>query len=170
MGLAERSLCGCGDRCITVLIDLHKQLEPEQLNSDVCIVGAGSAGITLARDLMHEGINVLLLEGGGTDFDSQTQALYRGRNIGMDYYDLDESRLRFFGGTTNIWGGRCIPLDPIDFEKRDWVPHSGWPISAEDLTLWYKKAQETLQLGEFSYGENLWREIGDTPPDFHRIA
>ena len=149
-----------------MLTDLNKQPAPKSLNSDVCIVGAGAAGITLARDLMHAGINVLLLEGGGKDFDSQTQALFEGRNIGMEYYDLDQSRLRFFGGTTNIWGGRCIPLDPIDFKKRDWVPHSGWPITAEDLAPWYKKAQETLQLGSYNYGEDLWDEIGDTPPGF----
>jgi choline dehydrogenase-like flavoprotein len=149
-----------------VISDLSKQPDLEMIKPDVCIVGAGAAGITLARDLMHAGIRVLLLEAGGTDYDSQTQSLFKGRNTGMDYYDLDQSRLRFFGGTTNIWGGRCVPLDPVDFKKRDWVPHSGWPINAGDLEPWYKKAHETLQLGNFNYGEDLWSEIGAIPPGF----
>ncbi|MBV1905397.1 MAG: GMC family oxidoreductase [Pseudomonadales bacterium] len=149
-----------------MLIDLSKQTDPGTLAADVCVVGAGAAGITLARDLMQAGISVVLLEGGGIDFEAQTQSLYQGRNTGMEYYDLDQARLRFFGGTTNIWGGRCIPLDPIDFKKRDWVAHSGWPISGEDLLPWYKKAQSTLALGEYAYGEDLWQQIGEAPPDF----
>ena len=84
----------------------------------------GAAGLTLARRLTERGRSVTLLESGGLDYEPETQALYRGKNVGMPYYDLDQSRLRFFGGTVAIWGGRCALLDPIDFEKREWVPHS----------------------------------------------
>lgn len=59
-----------------------------------------------------------------------------------------------------------MPLDPIDFKKRDWVPHSGWPISAEDLHRYYQKAQQTLGLGAYSYGSELWEEIDEKPPAF----
>lgn len=149
-----------------MLIDLVKQPEIKTLKAEVCIVGAGVAGITLARDLMQAGVKVLLLEAGGKDFEASSQALYEGRNTGMEYYDLDQARLRFFGGTTNIWGGRCVPLDPIDFKKRAWVPHSGWPISAEDLHPYYQKAQQTLGLGAYSYGSELWEEIDEKPPAF----
>ena len=78
------------------------------------------------------------LESGGLDFEQATQDLYRGANLGMPYYELDQSRLRFFGGTVAIWGGRCALLDPIDFEHRDWVPHSGWPIGRADLDPYYR--------------------------------
>ena len=116
-----------------MLIDLRKDPEAVAEPSDVCIIGAGAAGITLARRLVQRGHTVSLLESGGLDFEQETQDLYRGANVGMPYYDLDQSRLRFFGGTVSIWGGRCVPLDPIDFERREWVPHSGWPIGRADL-------------------------------------
>ena len=108
-----------------MLTDLENATEDMVLDAEVCIVGAGAAGVALARDLMHAGRDICLLESGGMDYEEDTQSLFDGENIGMEYYDLDHARLRFFGGTTNIWGGRNITLDRIDFEKRDWVPHSG---------------------------------------------
>jgi choline dehydrogenase-like flavoprotein len=155
-----------------MLIDLEKSTTDMALEAEVCIVGAGAAGVALARDLMRAGHDVCLLEGGGMDYEDQTQALFDGKNIGMEYYDLDHARLRFFGGTTNIWGGRNIPLDPIDFEKRDWVPHSGWPIDSNDLEPFYKVAHTSLELGEFEYEANNWQKLGLKPIDFdpHQIS
>lgn len=149
-----------------MLIDLEKSTQDMTLQAEVCIVGAGAAGVVLARDLMHAGRDVCLLEGGGMDFEDATQSLFAGNNIGMEYYDLDHARLRFFGGTTNIWGGRNIPLDAIDFEKRDWVPHSGWPIGLDDLLPYYRIAHAALELGEFDYEASNWQKLGLQPIDF----
>lgn len=149
-----------------MLIDLEKSDHDLLLEAEVCIVGAGAAGVALARNLMHAGHDVCLLEAGGMDYEDSTQALFEGNNIGMEYYDLDHARLRFFGGTTNIWGGRNIPLDPIDFEQRDWVPHSGWPINSSELDPYYQIAHDSLELGEFEYGEGNWRKLGLQPLDF----
>jgi choline dehydrogenase-like flavoprotein len=109
---------------------------------------------------------VCLLEAGGMDYEPETQALFEGRNIGLPYYDLEDARLRFFGGTTNIWGRRCVPMDAIDFERRGWVPNSGWPISRADLDPWYRLAHDSLQLGEFEYSSTLWQKLGLSPIDF----
>jgi choline dehydrogenase-like flavoprotein len=111
-----------------------------EIQSDVVIVGAGAAGISLARDFIGKSLQVCLLESGGLEFDPQVQSLYEGQNIGMPYYALDTARLRYFGGTTNHWGGMCRPLDEIDFQKRPWVPHSGWPITRSDLNPYYRRA------------------------------
>lgn len=149
-----------------MLIDLEAATDDMLLNAEVCIVGAGAAGVALARDLMKAGRDVCLLEAGGMDFDEQTQSLCKGNNIGMEYYELDHSRLRFFGGTTNIWGGRSIPLDRIDFEKRDWVPHSGWPITLDDLQSYYQIAHKSLELGEYDYETGVWEKLHLSPLDF----
>ncbi|MET0181047.1 MAG: GMC family oxidoreductase [Novosphingobium sp.] len=149
-----------------MLIDLRTEPEAAAVPNDVCIVGAGAAGITLARRLAARGREVCLLESGGLDFEQATQDLYRGANLGMPYYDLDQSRLRFFGGTVAIWGGRCAVLDPIDFERRDWVAHSGWPISRTDLDPYYAQANATLEVGEFDYGADVWATLGVPDPGF----
>ena len=149
-----------------MLIDLEKSTNDVLLEADVCIVGAGAAGVALARDLMNAGRDVCLLEGGGMDYEGKTQSLFEGKNVGMEYYDLDHSRLRFFGGTTNIWGGRSVPLDPIDFEKRDWVPHSGWPITLDDLQDYYRIAHDSLELGEYNYEPGMWEKLQLKPLEF----
>lgn len=128
-----------------MLIDL-RQGGPELLQADVAIVGSGAAGNTLARSLLDKGLKVLLLESGGLDYEVETADLNRGFNVGQPYYDLERARLRFFGGTTAIWGGRCAELDPIDFERREWVPHSGWPMTIEQLRPWYDAAREALSI------------------------
>lgn len=150
-----------------MLIDLEKSNNDVLLEAEVCIVGAGAAGVALARDLMNAGRDVCLLEGGGMDYEEITQSLFAGKNVGMEYYDLDHSRLRFFGGTTNIWGGRSVPLDPIDFEKRDWVPHSGWPITLDDLQDYYRIAHDSLELGEYDYEPGMWEKLHLSPIDFN---
>lgn len=130
---------------------MHVDLEdgvPTDMNSDVCVIGAGAAGITVARRLLSAGKHVMLLESGGTDYAADTSALNSGRSTGEPYYPLDHARLRFFGGTTAIWGGRCAELDPIDFRPRPWVPYSGWPIDYEELTPYYVSARQALGLPE----------------------
>ena len=98
------------------------------VESTVCIIGGGVAGITLAMELDRQGIDVCLLESGGFSPDDGTRDLYRGEDVGEWPYNFsDGSRSRFLGGSSNCWGGWCRPLDPWDFEKRDWVAHSGWP-------------------------------------------
>lgn len=149
-----------------MLIDLQKDADAAIEPADICIIGAGAAGITLARRLAARGRSVILLESGGTDFEQATQDLYRGANVGMPYYDLDQSRLRFFGGTVSIWGGRCAKLDEIDFERRDWVDHSGWPITRADLEPYYRQAHDFLELGEYRYAENVWEALRLSDPGF----
>ena len=149
-----------------MFIDLNQYDGPPEVVADVAIVGGGAAGLSLCRQLVAAGKSVVLLESGGTDFEEATQALYAGADLGMPYYALEDSRLRFLGGTTNIWGGRCVPLQAIDFEQRAWVPHSGWPISLADLEVHYRQAHADLELGEFEYGEALWSRLDGQAPGF----
>ena len=149
-----------------MLIDLNDASAPKLLETEVCVVGGGAAGVALARKLAGRGHDVCLLEAGGMDFEAPTQNLCKGDVVGMDYYELNHARLRFFGGTTNIWGGRAIPLDRIDFEKRDWVPHSGWPITLDDLQSYYRIAHDSLELGEYDYSHDMWEKLQLKPLAF----
>ncbi|MDE8653745.1 FAD-dependent oxidoreductase [Novosphingobium album (ex Liu et al. 2023)] len=143
-----------------MLIDLARDADAlAGRRFDVCVIGAGAAGVPLARALMQAGHSVCLAESGGLDFEERTQALYKGENVGMPYYDLEESRLRFFGGTVSIWGGRCALFDDIDFRRRDWVPHSGWPIGRADLMPWYRQAHEIFEIGPFEW-DDAYRLVG----------
>lgn len=92
-----------------------------------------------------------MIESGGFDFEGDTQALYSGRMVGIDTWDMEAMRLRYFGGTTNHWAGWCMPLLEEDFEERDWIPHSGWPIDLDELRPYYERAQRRVDLGEFVY-------------------
>jgi choline dehydrogenase-like flavoprotein len=139
------------------------------IETDVCVVGAGAAGIALVRELSGRPFRVLLLESGGLEEDPATQDLYRGTVFGRNYFQLDVCRKRRFGGSTWCWQGLCRPLDPIDFEARDWVPHSGWPFGAETLRPYYERAQEVLLLERFAYAGADWADpdpplpfVGDT--------
>lgn len=114
--------------------------------TDICIIGAGAAGISMARQLLEQGHDVILLESGGLDYEAAIAALNAGENIGEAYYDLEDSRLRFFGGTTAIWGGRVAELDEIDFQARPWVPYSGWPFSKSALRPYYDRARRLFGL------------------------
>jgi choline dehydrogenase-like flavoprotein len=143
-----------------MLLDGRTLAQNSELSCDICIVGAGPAGIAIARQLGATGLTVCLLESGGFQGEARTQQLYRGRNVGRTYWRLDLPRVRYFGGSSNKWGGWCRPLDAIDFERRPWVADSGWPLSLEELTPYYDQAQRYCQLGPMRYGADPWQADG----------
>lgn len=113
---------------------------------DVCIVGSGPAGITLARRLAAAGLSVGLFEGGGDGYDDRSQECYQGETHGFPYYPLDSCRLRYFGGSSNHWGGWTKALDEHDFEPRAHHRLSGWPIVKADLDPYAAEADAILDL------------------------
>jgi len=143
-----------------MFIDARSIDSNQIIESDVCIVGAGVAGLTLGIEFKKAKFNTCIIESGGEKADKATQALYWGENVGLPYYPLDTARARFLGGSSHYWviqlpnrkiGVRLRPLDPIDFEARDWVPHSGWPFSKSHLDPFYERAQTICQIGPYNY-------------------
>jgi choline dehydrogenase-like flavoprotein len=143
---------------ITLIIDAKHVPQDTLLEADICIIGAGPAGISLAMEFDGQPFRVILLEAGALKRHRAAQAIYRGESVGLHYEDLDQARSRYFGGSSNCWGGFCRPLDPHDFERRDWVPNSGWPIKRAELMPYYQRAHCLLQLGPFEYDPPQWEE------------
>jgi len=118
---------------------------PPNLQADVCIVGAGASGITLARKICQaHSMRVLLLESGSGEFNARTQSLYDGMNVGVEYLSLMACRLRFFGGTTNHWAGFCTPNTERDFKSVDGVPLTGWPLRFDEVAPYLRRAEDDL--------------------------
>lgn len=136
------------------------------LAADICIVGGGAAGITIAREFIGTRFSVLMLEGGGLEADEETQKLYDSEVVGLPHAGVREGRARVFGGTTTLWGGQALRLDAFDLQKRSWVPFSGWPISREELEDFYDRADRILQLGPRIPYKVLCGEFGLQPPEF----
>jgi FAD dependent oxidoreductase len=153
-----------------VLSDARDLANDQQVDVDVCIVGAGPAGISIARELIGNGAQVWLLESGGRDVERPVQRLNRGQSVGYPVHRTHQSRVRAFGGTTRHWtrpgdeSWAARPLDPIDFEVRPGIPYSGWPFDRSQLDPYYAQAQEVCQLGPFDYDPGRWADQERTPP------
>jgi len=131
-----------------MLIDLATSDLPDSIETDVAIVGSGAAGIAIALALQSKGIQTLLIEAGRAKFDKVGQQFYRAGLIEPESHGpVHLYRRRGFGGTTAIWGGRCIPYDPIDFEDRPWIPHARWPIGHDEVARYYPAALELCRAG-----------------------
>lgn len=113
---------------------------------DVCVVGAGPAGITLARSLAARGLDVALMEAGELDYSEDSQAFYTGEIVGLPQAPSEESRLRCFGGTSGHWEGKCRAFEAEDFAARPWMPMSGWPIGLAELAPYAPEAAAILDL------------------------
>jgi choline dehydrogenase-like flavoprotein len=136
------------------------------LAADICIVGGGAAGITIAREFIGTRFSVLMLEGGGLEAEEETQKLYDSEVVGLPHTGVHEGRARVFGGTTTLWGGQALRLDAFDLQKRSWVPFSGWPIPREELEPFYDRADQVLQLGPRIPYRDLCAAFGLQAPGF----
>lgn len=154
--------------------DARDLQDAETLTADVWFVRAGPAGITLPRELDGEGLEVLVLEGGGEGPDPQIQQLYAGENVGRPYYELDQTRLRQFGGSSNHWEGYCKTLDEEDLTTPLVEPLGAWPFAREELTDHYVRASRLCEIDDrLDFSGNTWAraagaELLATDPDVLR--
>ncbi|GAB4240426.1 MAG: GMC family oxidoreductase [Elainellaceae cyanobacterium] len=147
------------------VLDLRQLENNLQIETDLCIVGSGPAGLSIAKEFAGTNIQVWVLESGGKTEEPDTQALYNIENVGAPR-TIDQSlmRTRIYGGTSHIWTGRCAPFSEIDFQHRPWVPYSGWPITRKELDPYLERAGINLGLGPHCYDERLWKLFKNTPP------
>jgi choline dehydrogenase-like flavoprotein len=130
------------------------------LNADICIIGGGAAGITIANELNGLQKVVCLIESGSYNPDDEVQSLYDIDVFGYPIRENFMSRARYYGGTCNLWAGRSVKLTEIDFRKRAWIPNSGWPIAYHELENYYGKAAQILRLPSFEDFQNFAQNRG----------
>lgn len=137
------------------------------MRADLCMIGCGAAGIALARELAGSPISVVILEGGGTQIEEPSQELNECEVVGLDHDGTLTGRFRVLGGATRRWAGQAIPLLDIDFERRSWIPHSGWPITRAELEPYYVRAFRLLGIEPFLLsGSNGERSPVEYSPPF----
>ncbi|MFA7504929.1 MAG: GMC family oxidoreductase [Burkholderiaceae bacterium] len=153
-----------------MLVDSLGALDARSRRHEVCVIGSGPAGATIAHALGQAGLSVLLLEAGEESWNEASQAVYEGDFYGgPPLLPMSVSRLRQFGGSSNHWGGWCRPLDPVDLDNKVDGIDAAWPIEPAELERWLEPALRILQLPEFpspvEFGDSL-RQVpfGYSPP------
>lgn len=136
-----------------MIIDARRDVaDGADLSFDLCIVGSGPAGLTLAMELAPLGLRIGVLEAGERGFSVESQGFFEGSVAGTQTEEhLHSFRYRRLGGTSTAWGGRCLRFDPIDFQSRDYMPDSGWPICFDTLNRYYERALEACEAGPMDY-------------------
>ncbi|NNF98058.1 MAG: GMC family oxidoreductase [Desulfobacteraceae bacterium] len=152
-----------------MLTDARTISKDEIISADVAVVGAGVSGMSMALEFADAPFSTCLIESGGLKPDKIHQSLNWGENVGLPYYPLDTTRARMYGGTTHFWkiklpdsgmGARVQPMDAIDFEEREWVPHSGWPFDKAHLDPFYERANGVCGIGPYNYDPAFWTSDG----------
>jgi choline dehydrogenase-like flavoprotein len=155
-----------------MILDGRTLPDGETIRTDVCVIGAGPAGIALALEFAGEEFEVVLLESGGLDPDEPTLLLGKSENVGFPYKRLDGARFRAFGGNSRTWnldlgegiqGTRLRAMDPIDFEAKEWVPYSGWPFDHAHLQPYYERAHQRFEIGPVDYDPRSWEDPESRP-------
>lgn len=132
---------------------------------DVVVIGAGAAGLYLASRLCRTR-RVLVVESGHFEIDAQNQQLNEVESTGKPMLAAVDGRKRAVGGTTIAWGGQSLPFSAIDFERRDWVAGSGWPIDRRSLWRHYQNANRAMGIDELDYDDEAFRLLAIEKQDF----
>ena len=149
-----------------MFVDVRQLPDGKTVQTDICIVGGGLAGITLAKEFLGMPLRVGVLESGGLEPAADTEALNDVILAGERRLSLDFSRARFLGGTTNLWSGHHSPLNVTQLAPRDWVPDSEWPIDAAELAPFLRRAEPYLQLSGLDFNVETWAAA---TPDFAAV-
>jgi choline dehydrogenase-like flavoprotein len=132
-----------------------------RVETDVCIIGSGMGGGTLALRLAEKGLRPLLIEAGGLQESASTMPCEQvGRGFG-----LEKSRSIELGGTSNLWHGVAAPLDRRDFDAARTNEDGRWPISYESMCEYWSEA-----LGFLGFGDCHITHFEKLAPNFAGLA
>lgn len=135
-----------------------------QVEADLCLIGAGAAGIAIAREFLGSKFKICLVESGGLDLDPAAQKLNETEDTGLYRRPHAETRQRIFGGTTNHWTGLCGLMSDHDFDPHPWIPDSGWPIKKAELDPYYEEALQVCQDRQRVFDSRIWGLLNKSAP------
>ncbi len=165
-----------GNRRDQMIVDARSLDSDAILQTDIAVVGSGAAGITLALELARRQVkaDILLIEGGGEHYDFKDQSKYfSGDDVNHPHHPpLDLYRRRMLGGTTSIWGGRCIQMEQSDFLAQRSLGRAGWPVPYDEVARFYPRALKILEAGrsEYTAREAFPGEAFDLAPVKHKTG
>lgn len=136
---------------------------PTKGHARTVIVGAGAAGLYLARELSCRGHEVVVVESGGLGLDSFPPESYS--SVGLPHDGIRIGRNRSLGGTTNLWGGQLVEFQPVDFNGRDWLPDSKWPVTYDEISPYHQRTYENLGIpGESQDDHQVFKHVFTSKP------
>ncbi len=155
-----------------MLVDLRQHEHDTELETGLCVIGAGAAGIAIALEFLNASTKVVVLESGGLRSSPQTDRFNEGEGIGIATDSLTAGRARVLGGATALWAGQCLPADRDTFNERPWIPDASWPFPLQELEQFYRRAEQRLQIEGEVYDERVWDRFGvrRLPVDRARVA
>src|SRR5665213_2730245 len=134
------------------------QIASSTPTSRVVVIGAGAVGLYAASQLAARGRHVVVIESGDSHLGSFPAESYT--TVGRPHTGIRLGRSRSLGGTTNLWGGQLVEFQPIDFNGRDWLPGSAWPVKYEEIAPFYCKAYENLGLPQETHRDDaVWKSV-----------
>jgi choline dehydrogenase-like flavoprotein len=148
-----------------MLVDLEEfEAQPAPIRSQVCIIGAGLAGHSLAQRFTAAGIGFVLLEAGGRSHEQRSQSIYNARMARLKHDGTHEGRFRLLGGSTTRWGGQLLPYTAEILQPSSSLPSPGWPLTIDELAPYYLDAQRLLDADDLPFDAKPFLEA------FHRDA
>jgi hypothetical protein len=149
-----------------VILNLERPGMKTSLDTQVCVVGAGAVGLSLAVALSNLGVDVVVLEGGGESMEIRSQELQRGESVGHSFSSIDVGRYRILGGTTTMWGGQVLPFDSFITGARPWIGHSAWPVTGSELEKYFLRAYYQLGMSDVELDDAMvWKKLGVAAPN-----
>lgn len=149
-----------------MILDFENLDNDDMLQADVCIVGSGVAGLSLANEFLDTQLKVLILEGGGKKDELRSQKLYQSDVTGLEHDGVHNGRFRVYGGSSTRWGGQLMTSRKEDFEKKPYIAFSGWPVDKNDVEPYYARAQSIMRVNDMSYEKKLWKQLNVEPIAF----
>jgi hypothetical protein len=133
------------------------------IQTDVVVVGAGPIGIVTALELASSGVQVALIESGLERADRAAQELATFDTRQDDYFHSRSELMvrRQVGGTSALWGGRCVKFDAIDFADRPVTAQSPWPIRYDDVEPYLQRACDWAGCGQAAFNARDIPEVAD---------